>query len=122
MKFKLCIPGRDEIKTPTVANPAIPLIGSESISRLARLAAVETAAPAPAPPRISKLAGLADIADGIEAQQLAANLVQAAMRVCDRHGDDEAARQEMREQCLALPMHLQADLLEHFRGVRRGTD
>ena len=54
--------------------------------------------------------------------RLTADLIQAAMKVCDRHGDRDAARQEMREQCLALPPHLQADLLEHFRGVRRGTE
>lgn len=119
MTFRLSIPGRDEIETPTVANPAIPLIGEESINRLARLAAIEVPAPAAATARISKLAGLADIADSIEVRQLAADLIQAAMRVCDRYGDDDAARQEMREQCLELPPHLQADLLEHFTGKRR---
>ncbi len=119
MTFKLNIPGRDEIKTPTVANPAIPLIGDESISRLARLAADETGAPAPAPERISKLAGIADIAESIEARQLASDLIQAAMQVCDHHGDNDAARQDMRDQCLETPVHLHADLLEHFTGKRR---
>ena len=32
-------------------------------------------------------------------------LIHAAMHVCDRHGDNDAARQEMRDQCLALPPH-----------------
>lgn len=41
-------------------------------------------------------------------------LLAAAMLVCDRHGDDEASRQAMRDECLALPAHLQADLLDHF--------
>lgn len=58
----------------------------------------------------------------LTAHRITADLIQAAMRVCDRYADDDAARQEMREQCLSLPPHLQADLLEHFRGVRRGTD
>jgi hypothetical protein len=49
-------------------------------------------------------------------------LLMAAMQVCDQHGDNDGARQEMREQCLALPPHLHADLLEHFRGRRHGTD
>ncbi len=53
-----------------------------------------------------------------EKHTLAADLVDAAMKVCDRHGDGESAREEMRRQCLDLPMHLQADLLEHFRGKR----
>lgn len=46
-------------------------------------------------------------------------LLVAAMQVCDRHGDGDAARQEMRAQCLALPPHLQADLLDHFRGTQQ---
>jgi hypothetical protein len=51
-----------------------------------------------------------------ENTQLASDLIEAAMKVCDRHGDGEAARQEMRQQCLELPPHLQSDLLEHFKG------
>ena len=49
-----------------------------------------------------------------ENQQLALDLIDAAMKVCDQHGDGEAARQHMRRDCLALPPHLQADLLDHF--------
>ena len=45
-------------------------------------------------------------------------LLAGAMRVCDRHGDDEAARQAMRDECQALPVHLQADLLNHFEARR----
>lgn len=51
-----------------------------------------------------------------ENTQLASDLIEAAMKVCDQHGDGDAARQEMRQQCLELPPHLQADLLEHFQG------
>ena len=47
---------------------------------------------------------------------LALDLIAAAMKVCDRYGDSEAAREDMRQQCLELPPHLQADLLEHFTG------
>jgi len=52
----------------------------------------------------------------LTAQRLAKELIEAAMKVCDRHGDGEAARTEMRRDCLELPPHLQADLLEHFQG------
>ena len=55
----------------------------------------------------------------VEARATADRLIHAAMRVCDRHGDNDTARQEMRDQCLALPPHLQADLLEHFKGTRQ---
>ena len=44
-----------------------------------------------------------------------AELIQAATRACDCHRDSEAARAQMRADCLALPLHLQDDLLEHFR-------
>lgn len=50
----------------------------------------------------------------LTAHRVTAELVKAAMRVCDRHGDGETARQDMRDQCTALPLHLQADLLQHF--------
>lgn len=49
-----------------------------------------------------------------ENTQLASDLIDAAMKVCDKHGDGEAARADMRQQCMELPPHLQADLLEHF--------
>lgn len=43
-----------------------------------------------------------------------AELLAAAMRACDFHGDGEAARKEMRRDCLATPPHLKADLLAYF--------
>lgn len=46
-------------------------------------------------------------------------LLVAAMSACDSHGDGDAARQEMRDQVVATPTHLQADLLDHFTGKRR---
>ena len=45
---------------------------------------------------------------------LSAALIEAAMRACDAHGDSEAARKEMHQQCMELTPELQADLLEHF--------
>ena len=55
----------------------------------------------------------------VEAHATTERLLHAALKVCDGHGDSDMARQEMREQCLALPPHLQADLLDHFSGKRR---
>ncbi|WP_218510848.1 hypothetical protein [Variovorax sp. dw_308] len=55
-----------------------------------------------------------------DAADTAADLLEAAMRVCDLHGDGDEAREEMRRDCLALPPHLQADLLGHWRGKRAG--
>lgn len=118
MTFKLRIPGRDDFETQSAANHANPLIQTQPTSRLAELAANEECISPACTPPISRLAGLAGIAESIEARQIAADLVRAAMRVCDRHGDDEAARQAMRDECLALPAHLQADLLDHFEGRR----
>lgn len=51
----------------------------------------------------------------LTAHRVTAELIEAAMVACDHHQDSEAAREQMREQCLALPPHLQADLIEHFR-------
>lgn len=52
----------------------------------------------------------------LTAHRVTADLLKAAMRVCDQHGDDDAARLDMRDQCMALPLHLQSDLLQHFNG------
>ena len=52
---------------------------------------------------------------------LGADLIEAAMKVCDRHNDGLAAREEMRRQCLDLPADLRADLLDHFRGHHNTT-
>ena len=49
-----------------------------------------------------------------EANCITIDLIAAAMRACDRHGDDKAARADMRRACLDSPMHLQADLLDYF--------
>lgn len=59
--------------------------------------------------------GIAVDENAAERATTTAALLAAAMRVCDQHGDSRAARDEMRTDCLALPPHLQVDLLDHFR-------
>ncbi len=49
------------------------------------------------------------------ARQTTEELLAAAMRACDCWQDSPQARQQMREQCLELPLHLHAELLEHLR-------
>lgn len=44
----------------------------------------------------------------------AEELLIAAMKACDHHGDGPAAREQMRQDCLATPPELRAELLEHF--------
>jgi hypothetical protein len=43
-----------------------------------------------------------------------ADLLGAAMRACDHHGDGAETREQMRLDCLATPPHLRADLLAYF--------
>lgn len=62
---------------------------------------------------ISHKAELVDLLQA--ARATTADLLRAALLACDHHHDSEAARQAMRDECLALPPHLQADLLDHFR-------
>ena len=50
----------------------------------------------------------------VEARKTTSWLIEAAMQVCDKHNDSEAAREEMRQDCLRLPPHLRQDLLDHF--------
>lgn len=55
---------------------------------------------------------------GLEQQPKQSNdRPEAAMKVCDRHGDGEAAREQMRQQCLELSPAMQLDLLQHFQGT-----
>ena len=44
-----------------------------------------------------------------------ADLLAAAMRCCDKHGDGPEAREEMKRQCLEIPAHLRGDLLDYFK-------
>ncbi|MGI4776607.1 MAG: hypothetical protein ACRYGA_00585 [Janthinobacterium lividum] len=41
-------------------------------------------------------------------------LLTAAMRACDHHGDSDTAREDMRADCLATPLHQRLDLLDYF--------
>lgn len=54
-----------------------------------------------------------------DAQETTVRLLAAAMIACDRHNDGPAARDEMRADCLATPLHLRVDLLEHFNKTYR---
>jgi hypothetical protein len=51
-----------------------------------------------------------------EKSQLASDLIEAAMRRCDEFNDSDQAREEMRQQCMALSPAMQQDLLDHFNG------
>ena len=42
-------------------------------------------------------------------------LVKAAMRACDHFNDGPADRAAMKRECITTPLHLQADLLNHFK-------
>lgn len=53
----------------------------------------------------------------LTAKRVTSELIKAAMQRCDQFGDGEVAREEMRRQCMELPMHLQADFLDYFRSV-----
>lgn len=52
----------------------------------------------------------------LTAQRLAKELIAAAMKRCDQFSDNDEARNQMRRDCMALPPHLQADLLQLFQG------
>lgn len=52
-----------------------------------------------------------------DAHRTTADLIEAAMRACDFHGDDEAGREAMRRDCCSTPPELRADLLKHFRSA-----
>jgi len=49
-----------------------------------------------------------------DAHETTVRLLAAAMRACDHHNDSQAARDEMRADCLNTPLYLRADLLDHF--------
>ena len=56
-----------------------------------------------------------------QSENLTADLLRAAMRACDYHGDGSSAREQMRRECLDTPAHLQADLLDHFTSTYSTT-
>ena len=56
-----------------------------------------------------------------EKPALAEELIEAALRRCDQFNDNDQARADMVQQCLALSPALQADLLEHFQSLQPGN-
>lgn len=49
-----------------------------------------------------------------ESARVTSELLSAVMEVCDHYDDGPAAREQMRQDCLATPLHLRGDLLAHF--------
>lgn len=54
-----------------------------------------------------------------EAHQTSAELIDAAMRACDFHGDGPQAREQMQRDCINTPPHLLADLRDYFNQTYR---
>ena len=68
------------------------------------------------------LANKPDIVEFLQEVDATTNaLLEAAMRVCDYHIDNETKRHEMRRECLAVPPHLKPDLLEHLQSVMQAS-
>ena len=51
----------------------------------------------------------------LESARITAQLLEAAMRACDRWNDGPAAREQMRQDVMNTPPHLRGDMLDHFR-------
>lgn len=51
---------------------------------------------------------------GLTAQRQVRELIDAAMRACEHHGDTEIARAQMLADVEATPPELRQDLLDHF--------
>lgn len=58
----------------------------------------------------------------LENRALAADLLAAAMRVCDHHGDGTDARDAMRQDVMNTPEHLRPDLLAYFLQTYGGSE
>ena len=56
------------------------------------------------------------IAHLLESSRITVQLLESAMRRCDRFNDSEKARQDMRKQVVETPPNLRQDLLEHVLG------
>lgn len=48
------------------------------------------------------------------ARETTEQLLAAAMQACDHWQDSPQARQEMRQQCLELPLHKRAEMRDYF--------
>ncbi|GHC96704.1 hypothetical protein GCM10007320_50900 [Pseudorhodoferax aquiterrae] len=75
-------------------------------------------------PKLATVAGLAISHDSGEeaAALLTAQVIAAAMRACDHHGDGEEARAQMRADIEATPHDQRADLLAYFRQAYPGRE
>ena len=106
--FKVDLESLKQAATSTrlMANPANPANWltpeAESVSQLATLATLAVSH------------GSHSAANDAWAAVAEAELIEAAMRCCDRHGDGAEARAEMERQCLEIPPHLRGDLLDYF--------
>ena len=67
------------------------------------------------PQKVSSVSSVAVMAI-FDNHGLADDLMEAAMRVCDRWNDLPAAREQMRQDVLNTPAHLGQDLLDHLLG------
>lgn len=54
-----------------------------------------------------------------EAHQTTLELIEAAMRACDHHGDGPEAREQMRRECHETPPALREDLRDHLKQTYR---
>ncbi len=50
-----------------------------------------------------------------ESARITAELLAAASRACDHYNDGPEAREQWRQDVLATPYHLRADLIDHLR-------
>ena len=51
--------------------------------------------------------------------QITAELLEAAVRICDLYGENDRGQADMQADCLTTPAHLRADLLDYFGSVIR---
>ena len=106
--FKVDLESLKQAATSTrlMANPANPANWltpeAESVSQLATLATLAVSH------------GSHSAANDAWAAVAVAELIEAAMRCCDKHGDGPDAREEMKLQCLEIPPHLRGDQLDYF--------
>lgn len=94
------------------------MLDLDAIRRRAGLA--PPANPANPQTACSSVAALAGLADRLreERQAVAERLSEAINRACLVRGDTEENRLGLLAECLALPLHLQIDMAEHFEEVR----
>ena len=66
------------------------------------------------PSEVAGCATVAPVASALTAEREMRKLLAAAMRACDHHGDSEAARQDMVQQCMEVPPEHREELRRHF--------